>query len=137
MGQQTMKVAEDVAASEFSRMCAAFRVDEDTSNLNEDELASYTELRGDIIRDICRGALVIDTEGRPVFTPQGGKAITFSPPTGATIIALETHGKDKQISNTVAAMADMTGTNKGDFSRMPARDFQACSRLAKLFLADQ
>ena len=134
---QTFKVAEDVAAVEFKRMCEAFRVDDNTSNLDEAELANWNELRGDIIRDICRGALVIDTEGRPVFTPQGGKAITFSPPTGATIIALETHGKDKQISNTVAAMCDMTETNRGDFARMPARDFQACSRLAKLFLADQ
>jgi hypothetical protein len=134
---QSFKVAEDVAASEFDRMCAAFRVDQDTSNLDEDELANFNELRGAIIRDIRLGALVVTTEGLPVYTPAGGKPITFNPPTGATIIALETHGKDKQISNTVAAMADMTGTNRGEFSRMLARDFQACSRLCKLFLADQ
>jgi len=136
MGQQTLKVAEEVAESEFSRMCAAFRVDEDTSELDEKDLAEWNELRGAIVRDICRGLLVIDPEGRPVYTPAGGKPITFNPPTGATIMALETY-KDKQLSNTVAAMADMTQTNRGDFSRMPARDFQACTRLAKLFLADQ
>lgn len=135
MGQT--KVAEDVAAAEFSRMCEAFRVDQDTSQLDEDELAEWNGLRDPIIRDICRGAIVIDPEGRPVYTPAGGKPITFNQPTGATLMALETHGKGKDISNTVAAMADMTGTTKGTFSTMLARDFQSCSRLARLFLADQ
>lgn len=131
------KVAEDVARAEFARMCVANRVEQDESELTADELKEWVELRGKIVADICRGALVIDAEGRPTYTPESGKAVTFQPATGASLMALETHGKGKEISNTVAAMADMTGTNKGDFSRMSARDFRACMRLTNLFLADQ
>lgn len=134
---QSFKVAEDVAASEFSRMCAAFRVDEDTSEFDEDELESWKALRDPIVRDMRLGLIIVDAEGRPSYTPPGGKAITFNPPTGATLMALETHGKGKDISNSVAAMSEMTGVNKGDYSRMPVRDFRACMRLANLFLSDQ
>ena len=84
-----------------------------------------------------RGQLAIDPSGRPVYSPDLGKPITFNPATGATLMALETHGKGKDVSNMVAAMADMTGTSKGDFSRLGARDFQACGRIARLFLADR
>ena len=118
-------------------MCEANRVDTNEANLGEEELTEWQELRSKIVQDICRGQLVVDAEGRPVYTPAGGKAITFNPATGSTFMALETYGKGKDVSNSVAAMADMTGSNKGDFSRLPARDFHACSRIARLFLADR
>jgi hypothetical protein len=137
MGQAKDKVAADVAAVEFDRMCDANRVSLDTSTLTKRELSSWNETRAQIIADICQGRLAIDGEGRPVYTPEGGKSVTFNQATGATMMALETYGKGKNIANTVAAMADMTGANKGDFSRMNARDFKACSRIAGLFLASQ
>lgn len=133
----SLKVAEEVALAEFARMCAANRIDQDETSLDADEIEEWHALRGKVVADICRGPLVIDAEGRAVYTPAGGKAVTFNPATGATLMALETHGKGKDISNLVAAMADMTGANKGEFSRMGARDFQACGRLARLFLADR
>lgn len=133
----SLKVAEEVARQEFDRMCDANRIDCDESNLDQEELEEWNEIRSKIVADICRGQLVVDAEGRPVYTPIGGKSITFNPPTGATFIALESHGKGKDLSNLVAAMADMTGTNKGDFSRMHAKDFKACCRLGNFFLADR
>jgi len=132
-----MKVAAEVAAAEFDRMCAGMRVEQDLAELDEDELVAWNGLRDPIVKDIQRGQLVISEAGLAVYTPLGGKALTFNPPTGATLMALEAHGKGKDVSNMVAAMADMTGVGKGEFSRMPARDFQACGRLARLFLADQ
>jgi hypothetical protein len=133
----SQKVANEVALLDWSRMCESNRIDLDESKLDAKELAEWTDLRAKIIADICRGALVIDAEGRPVYTPASGKAVTFAPATGATLMALETHGKGKDVSNMVAAMADMTGANKGDFARMGARDFQSCGRIARLFLADR
>lgn len=131
------KVAAEVAASEFDRMCTAMRIETDLAELNEDERAEWNALRDPIVKDIQRGQLVIDTEGRAVYTPIGGKPLTFNAPTGATLMALETYGKGKDVSNMMASIADMTGTAKGELSRLPARDVQACGRLARLFLADQ
>lgn len=135
MGQ--LKIAEEVAAVEFDRMCDANRVDRDVGKLDKKELKSWNETRAQIIADICRGQLVIDAEGRPIYTPESGKPLTFNQPTGATMMALETYPKGKNIANTVAAMADMTRAGRGEFSKMNARDFKACSRIAGLFLSVQ
>jgi len=131
------KVAEEVAEQEFVRMCEANRIEHDTTELDEEESKEWAALRDPIVKDIMRGQLVIDPSGRPVYTPDVGKPITFNPATGATLMALETHGKGKDVSNMIAAMADMTGSNKGDFSRLGVRDFQAVGRIARLFLADR
>jgi hypothetical protein len=50
-------------------------------------------------------------------------------------MALETYAGSKNIANLVAAMADMTRTDRGEFSKMAAPDLHAVSRLGKLFLA--
>jgi hypothetical protein len=130
-----MKIAAEVAGAEFSRMCAANRIDEDESAFDKDELAEWQATRKAIVRDICRGKLVIDTEGRPVWTTEEGKALTFNRATTATYIALETYGKGKDVSNTVAAMGELTGTGKGELSKLMAGDFHGCNRIAQLFLA--
>lgn len=131
----TPKVAEDVALAEFVRMCEANRVEHDETKFNRVELKAWLAARAPIVEDICRGALAVDPDGRAVYTPDEGKPITFNAATGATMMALETYAKGKNIANTVAAMSDMTGTNRGTFSRMNSRDFKACSRIAALFLS--
>ena len=132
-----IKVATEVAEQEFSRMCAANRIDEDESELDKDELKEWKEMRAPIVRDICRGKLMIDAEGRPVWTTEEGKALAFNRATAATFIALETYGKGKDVSNMMAAIADMTGSGKGELSKLMAGDFHGCSRIARLFLADR
>lgn len=132
-----VKVAEEVAAEEFLRMCRYNRVETDTSQLDEKELASWNDLRKPILRDITRGLLVIDVEGRAIYTPPGGKSVTFDMAKGSSLIALETHGEGKNISNTLAAAADMTGSPPGTFAGWHVRDVQALVRLVRLFLADQ
>lgn len=137
MTETKFKVAAEVAEAEFDRMCAAMRIEHDLTELAEEELKAWEGLRDPIVKDIQRGQLIVDAEGRAVYTPIGGKAITFNAPTGATLMALETHGKGKDVSNMIAAMADMTGAGKGDFSRLGVRDFQAVGRIARLFLVDR
>jgi|GEM_PF-2151254 len=137
MTESKFKVAEEVATAEFERMCKAMRIEQDLAELDEEELAGWKALCDPIVKDIMRGQLVINAEGLAVYTPIGGKALTFNAPTGATLMALETYGKGKDVSNMMASIADMTGTGKGELSRLPARDVQACGRLARLFLADQ
>lgn len=130
------KIAKDVAEVEFIRMCDAFRIDHDTSELTEDERAEWDDLRESVLRDLRAGTLIVGEDGKPTYTPPGApKGVTFHPPTGATIIALETYAGSKNIANLVAAMADMTRTDRGEFGKMSAPDFHACTRVARLFLA--
>jgi hypothetical protein len=128
------KIAREVAEQEFVRLCEANRVDHDTSEMNEAELKDWTDLRSEIVRDIQRGSLIVAEDGKPTYTPPGAaKGYTFHPPTGATLIALETVA-GKQLTNFVAAMADMTRTDRSDFGKMDLRDVKACMRVARLFL---
>jgi hypothetical protein len=134
------KVAREVAEAEFARMCDAYRIEHDAAEMPKDELEEWNNLRNGIVRDMMSGAIVVGADGNPTYTaPEAGGAvsITFHPPTGATLLALETYPGGKQIANMLAAMADMTRTDRGEFGKMPSRDVHACSRLAKLFLADR
>lgn len=132
------KIVREVAEADFTRMCDAYRVDHDTSELGEEELAEWNALKDGIVRDIMRGTVIVDDGGNPTYTPTGGsKGFTFHPPTGATLMALETYAGAKNIANMIAALADMTHSDRGEFGKMPSRDVQAAGRLAKLFLADR
>lgn len=132
-----IKVAAEVAAAEFDRMCEANRIETDTSELTEEQVEEWDGLRKQVERDIRRGLLAVDKEGQAVYTPPEGKALTFKIARGAVLIALETHGKGKDISNTLAALGELTGEPPSAFSKLHVRDVQACTRLVRLFLADQ
>jgi len=130
------KVAKEVAEAEFVRLCDANRIDHDTSELAEEARKDWDDLKSEIVKDIRLGTLIVGDDGKPTYTPPGGsKGFTFYPATGATIMALESYGKDKGISNLVAAMAEVTRTDRGEFSKLLAKDFQACSRIMRLFIA--
>lgn len=134
-----VKVAREVAETEFHRMCDARRIDTDTSVMTGEEREEWDTLREGIIKDIVRGALVIAEDGTPTFTPSNGagKIFAFHPPTGATLLALETYAGGKNIANLMAAMAEMTHVDRSEFGKLPMRDVTSCIRLAKLFLSDQ
>src|SRR5690606_13016685 len=131
------KIAKDVAEQEFERMCDAFRIDYSTNELGEKDLEEWTELRGKIVQVLRTGALIVGEDGKPTYTPPiGGDSLTVHPPTGATLMALETYGQ-KNISNLVAAMAEMTRRDRSLFGKMAKPDFNVCSKLATLFLGDR
>jgi hypothetical protein len=137
-GQRKAKIAREVAGAEFVRMCEAHRIEHDTAEMGEDELKEWTELKKPIVRDIMAGTLIVGEDGNPTYTPPGSShGLTFRKATGATYMALETYAGGKNMQNTVAAMAEMTHTDKGEFSKLEAADFQACLRIGKLFLSDR
>lgn len=129
------KIEKETAEQDFLRLCEANRVDTDTSELTDEERREWESLKGDIVKDIRRATLIVGEDGKPTYTPPGApKGYTFHPATGATLMALETYGSGKSVSNLVAAMAEVTRTDRGEFSKLPAKDFQACARLIRLFI---
>jgi hypothetical protein len=130
------KIASEVAEQEFERMCEAFRVELDTSELTEDERKEWQDLRAEVVRDLRIGSLIVGVDGRPTYTPPGAsKGFTFNAATGATLIALRS--KTNEVEGNCMAMADMTQTDRGTFSKLAARDFFACGRIVRLFLVDR
>ena len=130
------KIASEVAEQEFERMCEAGRIEYDTSELTEAELAEWKTLRAQIVRDLRIGTLIVGVDGRPTYTPPGAsKGFTLNPATGATLIAMKS--KTNDVEGFCLALADMTETDRGSFSKLRASDFWACCRIVRLFLLDQ
>ncbi len=132
------KCAKEVAEAEFDRLCQMNRIDLDVSELSEKDLESWNAQRAAIVKDIRRGTLIISEDGRPTYTPPGSsKGYTFYPPTGASLMAMETYGSDKQTSNILAVIAEMTRSDRSDFGKMSSIDVKACVRLGTLFLGEE
>jgi hypothetical protein len=130
------RVAKEVAEAEFVRICDANRIEHDTSEMSEEELKDWKVLEDGIVRLIRVGTLIVTDDGKPVYTPPGAtKGYTFYPTTGATYMAFETHGGNKNISNMVAALTELTRSDRGEFSKLPGKDFNACGLVLRLFLA--
>jgi hypothetical protein len=143
MTRPAFKVAREVADSEFERLCSSHRIETDMAELTDDEKKDWLELRGGIVKDIMRGSLVIAEDGAPTFSTTTGGAgaaitqFTFRPPTGATLLALETYAGGKNIANFMAAMADMARVDRSEFAKLDMREVNSLMRIAKLFLSDQ
>jgi hypothetical protein len=130
------KVNKETADLEFIRICEANRIDHDTDEMTEDEVKSWKDIKDHIVQLIRVGTLIVSDDGKPIYTPPGGaRSFTFYPATGATFIALETYASGKNHSNMVAAMAELTRTDRGEFGKLPGKDFNACLRVFTLFLA--
>jgi hypothetical protein len=129
------KIAKEVAEQEFERLCEANRIDHDTSELSEKDKEDFVTLRRDIVRDLQIGTLIVGDDGRVTYTPPGASSgFTFNSPTGATLIA--GRSKTNDIEGMCLALAEMTRTDRGTFSKLHVKDFAACQRLFNLFLAD-
>ncbi len=129
------KIAPEVAEADFERMCEAHRID--TAQMLEDD-EEWPSVKASIMRSLVAGTLIVGDDGLPTYTPAGSaKGYTFRRATGATYMALETYPGAKNMKNMCCAIADMTHTDVGEFSRLDALDFQVCMRLGKLFLADR
>lgn len=128
------KVAREAAEAEFVRMCESRRIDLDESGLTDKEKDELAAERKVIVDLICQGALTVSEDGTPTYTADGGKSFTFHIPTGATFIAMESNAPVKQVSNTIAAITEMTRSGAGEISKLKAWDFRAVMKVGSFFL---
>jgi hypothetical protein len=94
--------------------------------------------REKVIKAMMRGSLVIDDQGRPVFTPSAGirEPITFNEPTGKTLMAMS-QAKNRGMAGVILGLADMTGRAPTTFSNMRNRDLSVVLAVFNIFLAGQ
>ena len=131
------KVAAEVAESEFARFIEAMELDVDPKGWTDDDKQSFDEAKRKIVGAMELGLLVVDEEGRPVYTPRVGNtsAITFYEPTGADLMAMDQAKKGASVSATWKVLAAMTKTDATRFSKMANRDLKVCQAVLALFLA--
>ena len=131
------KIAKEVAEAEFERFVEANDLLVGTDNMDKEDRDSLDEQRGRIVRAIEVGAMVINEDGEPVFTPQrcqDAKALTFHEPTGASLMAMDRKKKNEDVGKLYATMGDMTRTDAKTFSSMKMADLKVCIAVTTLFL---
>lgn len=132
------KLAKEVAEAEFQRFADTMALDVDVSEMDEDDRKGFQQQKAIIISALMSGALVINEEGEPTFTPQRTKdaaPVTFTEPTGASLMAMDRKKKSEDIGKLYATMADMSGTHSSTFSRMKMADLKVCMAVTTIFLA--
>lgn len=133
-----MSVAHEVAESEFNRFLDLMDIEIDLDKMGEDDKKSFTQQKEKVVNAIASGALTINDNGEPTYTPQRAKdaaPITFYEPTGASLMAMDRKQKAEDVAKLYAAMADMTKTTPATFSKMKMADLKVCMAVATLFLA--
>jgi hypothetical protein len=131
------KVAKEVAEAEFDRFVKAMDLDVDPSDMSEEDKEAFQQQKERLVGAIQSGALTINDDGEPVFTPQRTKdadTLTFHEPTGASLMAMDRKKKSEDIGKLYAAMADMTRSHSSTFSKMRMADLKVCMAITTLFL---
>lgn len=131
------KVAKEVAEAEFDRFVNAMDLDVDPSDMSEEDKEAFQQQKDRLVGAIQSGALTINDDGEPVFTPQRTKdadTLTFHEPTGASLMAMDRKKKSEDIGKLYAAMADMTRSHASTFSKMRMADLKVCMAITTFFL---
>lgn len=130
-------IVKEVAEIEFSRFVDLMDLDIDPADMDEEDKKGFDQQYRRIIQAIQTGALIVNDNGEPIFTPQRSeesKPITFHEPTGASLMAMDRKKKSEDIAKLYATMADMTKTHISTFSKMKMSDLKVCMAVTTLFL---
>lgn len=133
----TDKIVKEVAEQEFTRFVEAMDLDVNPVDMDAEDKKGFEQQKDRIISAIQSGALVINDDGEPVFTPQrtkGADAITFHEPTGASLMAMDRKKKTEDIGKLYASMGEITKTHASTFSKMKMPDLKVCMAITTLFL---
>ena len=131
------KISKEMAEAEFNRFADLMDLDLDPSGMSSDDRADFVVEKRKIIRALCKGDLVINENGEPIFTPvrsEDKEPITFFEPTGASLAAMDRTKKDHDITKMFTTMADMTKRNAATFACMKMPDLKVCMGISTLFL---
>lgn len=133
----TDKISEEVCEAEFLRFAEAMGLDVDQKGMDDEDKKSFLVAKNRILGAMRDGGLVIDAEGRVVFTPIVGTnkdPITFYEPTGAALIAMDQKKSGHDMAKGFAFLADMTKEPISRFVAMANRDLKVCQAVLGLFL---
>jgi hypothetical protein len=129
-------ISQEVASQEFERWAETWDIDTAEGFMAEDEREVFKGMRSRLERKIRAGALVIDDEGNPHFTPQFSDvpAMTFKIPTGADRLGWDKYKERESIHRIFSSLGSMTGQASAVFSRMDGRDLKVAEAIALLYL---
>jgi hypothetical protein len=137
---EEQKVATEVAEQEFARWAYAMDLNFDPKGLDDEDKENFRRAKERLVRAMEAGHLVVDGEGRMVYTPQiANKAgertpLVWNEPRGGDLAAMDQKKAGHDVARMYAVMARMTGVLPITFDSMVARDLKVCQAIVTLFL---
>jgi len=129
------KVVKEVAEQEYENFCDAFDIDNDVSNMDDDDKAGHEAVKYIIVRAIMKGDLSFDEKSQPVFS-KTDTPITFREPKGADLLQMDSvgGGGNQRVFTGLAALSEGVATSK-TFASMPQSSLKVCKAIFQLFMA--
>ena len=131
------KISKEMAEQEFDRFAEAMDLEFDTAGMDPEDIKGLEHNKGIVLKALQKGALTIDDEGQPVYSPQRSgdiKPIVFREPTGASLMAMDHGKKAEDVKKLYNVMADVTGREPKLFASMKMADLKICMAVITLFL---
>jgi len=138
--QKKYKVDKKTAEAEFDRFVEAWDIDNDVTEMNEEDRTDFENHSRKIIRAIRKGLAEVSIEGdvikyhlyKPVHNTE---YLEFKIPTGEAWIAMDKYKEQKSIHKSNAFIASSTKKPVQIFTTMDGRDMKFAQAVAVLFLA--
>lgn len=132
------KIDAETAEQELKRFTDAMELDLDVEGLDDNDRKDTENSVRLVIKNICSGDLVINSNDLPEYTPKRStrtEAIVFKEPTGATLMAIDKKKDTAKVAQIHALLGSITGNSEKVFANMAHSDVKVCSAVLMLFLA--
>ena len=131
MEQPENKISPEMAENDFNRWAEEMDIEQDVSLMDEDDLKGYETAKSKILKAIMKGTGTINDDGEFVYIPKkslgdAAKPITFHERTGASLIAMDSVKKGKDVTKMYRVLADMCKVPPVTFSNMKGIDIKTC-----------
>ena len=132
------KIALEVAEAEFAKFIDEWDIDANVDAMSGEDRESFEQQQSRIVRQIVKGAAVIDADGSITYTlkhPKGSTTeVVFRVPGGDAYMAMDKFKERQSMHKLYAFMGVMTKLPPAIFGNMDGRDIKFCQGVTLLFL---
>lgn len=138
MREARYKIDKVSAEKEFEKICISWDLDNDTDEMNQDDLEDFKELKRKIIRAIRLGRLQYENDvinytlQRPL---ESVKRIKIKRPCGNSYLNMDRFKDKETMHKSYAVLSDMTGYPISILSKIDGIDMKVIQGVMILFLA--
>lgn len=141
MKESEIKVAREVAESDFQEWCDANEIDTDVSAMSEEDEEKFLGIKRRIVSAVMRGRLVFEGENCTYTISEhsekfAGQKVEIKKPLGSAFITNGNFKGGQEMKRMYAMLSDMTGLTDGAFMKMSVIDVKLFIGIVTLFLAD-
>lgn len=130
-------VSEDVATSEWDRLCEYYKIQTDESRFQGNELEDFNNIKREIIYTIMDGAIKITDEGKCIYLTECGKEFEFRRTTGGDYMVIDKYKDGQDMHKGYAMASTMCNCQPKDISRLFGDDSMFIVKVAGFFMGSR